>query len=262
MVGTAKRIGAAACLCAVLGAVPAAGGAWTQQPGAGQFISSFGHRSNAIPGFGGGDVEDDSTFVSLYLEYGLMEGLTLGAISFVEIVSSETGANNADAGLFLRKRLWQGEGGDVASVQVGAVQSVGGLLGGNFDGPNGDPTQEVSVRAQYGRGFGFGWGSAFLSLEAGYHLQTDGDDDEIRIDATVGGQPWGCCMLILSVFSTVPLGRDEAAVKIAPSVTYGFYASEAAREAGKRTTIQLSLSQDVLALDEGVGFQIGIWEPF
>jgi hypothetical protein len=238
---------------------PAVAGAWTQAPGAGQVIASVGRRGAPVNSFVGGPSDEDSTFVSLFFEYGLAEGLTIGGTGFVEFDTSPSGANTADIGLFLRQRLWQGREGDVAAVQVGIKQPIDDLLGDDFGGPNADPMQEVSLRLLYGRGWGLDWGSAFVSLEGGYHLQTDGDDDELRADVTIGAQPWDCCMLLLSSFSTYPIGdSDEAAVKIAPSVTYSFGAAEGR----KPVTLQIGISQDLLDLDEGPGVQIGVWRPF
>jgi hypothetical protein len=252
---------AAIALLAGAGASPpsAEAGAWTQQPGAGQVIASVGRRGAPMPAFAGDTTDDDSTFLSLYAEYGIAEGLTLGATGFLEIDTMTEEADTADLGLFLRQRLWQGENGDVVSVQAGVRHPIDDLLGDDFGGPNADPTQEVSLRLQYGRGWGFDWGSAFVSLEGGYHLQTDGDDDEVRADATLGAQPWTCCMLLLGAFSTYPIGdEDDAAIKLAPSVTYGFRREDG----GKGITLQLGVSQDLLALDEGLGVQLSVWQPF
>lgn len=247
--------------------VTAEAGAWTQQPGAGQVITSVGRRADPISGFVSGPIEDDSTFTALFFEYGVMEGITVGGTVFIEVSRTENSSNNADAGIFLRKRIWQGTDGDVASVQIGVRQSIGGLFGSSFDGPDADPTQEVSLRALYGRGFGLDWGNAFFSAEAGYHLQTDGDEDEIRADFTIGAQPFECCMGLLSVFATYPMGDpDDASIKIAPSVTYGFTLDKPSEgddaKPPKPITLQFGLSQDVLNFDEGIGFQFSVWQPF
>ncbi len=263
------RFGVAAFLAAPLltgSGPPAAAGAWTQQPGAGQVIASASSKSAQFSPFSGGRIADDSNFVSLFFEYGVVEGITAGGTVFVEIATDGAGGNTLDLGAFVRARVWQSGHGDVAAVQLGVKQDANGLLGDEFGGPDADPTNEVSLRALYGRGFGFDWGSAFVSTEAGYHLQTDGDVDELRADVTGGVQPWECCMILLSAFSTVPLGDEEASVKLAPSVTYSFRgAAEAADEGApppKPVTLQLGLSQDLLDFGDGLGVQISVWRPF
>ncbi|MGF1444994.1 MAG: hypothetical protein ACFBRM_02205 [Pikeienuella sp.] len=260
-----RTFGAGLSVGALLAAEAAQAGAWTQNPGAGQVISSVSRRAAPISSFAGGPADDDATFTSLFFEYGVIEGLTVGGTVFIEVQSMGSGGNTAELGIFLRKRFWQGEQGDVAAVQIGAKQPVNDLLGDSFGGPDSDPTQEVSLRLLYGRGFGFDWGNAFLSTEAGYHLQTDGDDDELRADITVGAQPWDCCMLLLSAYGTYPLGdADGAALKIAPSATYSFslFSQTEDESPPKKTTLQLGLSQDLLNIDEGVGFQFSVWQPF
>lgn len=250
---------------AMAGPSPVEAGAWTQAPGSGQVISSVSRRASPFSSFAGGPTDDDSTFTALFFEYGVVEGITVGGTAFIE-VTSDDGGNTAELGLFGRYRFWQGDHGDVAAVQVGVKQPVNDLLGGSFGGPGADPTQEVSLRLLYGKGFGFDWGNAFVSTEAGYHLQTDGDDDEIRADITVGAQPFDCCMGLLAVYSTYPIGdSDEASLKVAPSVTYSFRLSDQPDENGappKKTTLQFGLSQDLLNLDEGLGFQFSVWQPF
>lgn len=251
-------------MAACLGVLPgmAGAGAWTQAPGAGIFIASISRKAAPIASFAGSPAENDSNYAALFFEYGLAEGLTAGGTAYVELSTMEDDGDTAELGIFLRQRLWQGEAGDVASVQIGLKQPVNDLLGGDFGGPNADPTQEVSVRALYGRGFGFDWGTAFVSLEAGYHLQTDGDEDEMRADLTGGVQPWDCCMVLLSLYSTYPIGDDDtASVKLAPSLTYRLGSGDA-EPVRKPVTLQIGLSRDLLDPGDGLGVQVSIWKPF
>ena len=244
-------------------------GAWTQPEGEGQVIVSGSVGVAPFTGFQGDVGDTGSSFTSLFFEYGMIEGLTVGGTAFVEMPSDDADPT-ANAGIFLRKRLWQGEAGDVASVQVGYVQPLDDLFGDGFGGPDAHPTHELSLRALYGRGFGGDWGSAFVSLEGGYHAQLDGADDEIRADVTAGYAPYPCCLGMLSFYSTVPLGdMDDAAVKLAPSFAYTFNARDpSAPEPGEDAdvatpfTLQIGVSQDLLNLDDGFGVQTSIWRPF
>lgn len=261
MVAVRFGVGTVIGLGLALAAGAAAAGAWTQKPGSGQVILSASTKSGQFSPFAGGETGEDSTFAALFVEYGLAEGLTGGGTIFVELKEDSDDGNSADIGVFLRQRLWQGEAGDVASVQIGVKQGINAAFGDGFGGPDADPTNEVSLRLLYGRGWGFDWGSAFLSTEGGYHLQTDGDADELRIDATVGAQFAPCCMGLLSLFSTVPLsGEDEeTAIKLAPSFAYSFRGED---ESVKPVTLQIGLSQDLMDLDDGLGVQVSLWKPF
>lgn len=242
-------------------ATGAVAGAWTQPPGSGQLILTASTKSGQFSPISGSRQGDDSSFGALYVEYGLREGLTIGGTFFAEIAIEGDDGDSADVGVFVRQRLWQGEHGDVASVQIGAKQEINALLGGDFGAPGSDPTNEISARLQYGKGWGFDWGSAFVSTEGGYHYQTDGDADEVRVDVTVGAQPYACCMLLLGLFTTVPVeGGESVAVKLAPSFAYTFRGAEG--EIEKPLTLQIGLSQDLADFDDGLGVQLSLWKPF
>ncbi|MEM9145282.1 MAG: hypothetical protein AAGC57_03725 [Pseudomonadota bacterium] len=257
----ALRVVLAGALVLMAGGAPlsAIAGAWTQKPGSGQAILSASRKSGQFSPFPSSRESDDSTFTALFAEYGALEGLTVGGTVFVEFASGDDD-NSADVGLFVRQRLWQGEAGDVASVQFGAKQEINDLLGDDFGGPGADPTNEISLRLLYGRGWGFEWGSAFLSTEGGYHYQTDGDEDELRVDITVGAQPDPCCMGLLSLFSTFPVeGEEDVSIKIAPSFAYSFHRPN---DGGKPVTLQIGFSQDLADFDDGLGVQLSVWKPF
>ena len=253
----------------------AAAGAWTQPEGKGQVILSG--SIGISPAFGvANDVgETESSFTSLFAEYGVIEGLTVGGTAFIELPEGETADNTSSIGLLLRKRLWQGPDGDVASAQIGYVRPIDGIMGDRFGGPGADPTEEVSFRLLYGRGFGGDWGTAFVSTEGGYHLQLDDDDDELRFDVTAGYGPDPCCLAMLSLFSTIPLGgMEDAALKLAPSFAYTFRNVEAedreAKAEGRKPaddpatplTLQIGISQDLLNIEDGFGVQFSVWRPF
>jgi len=253
-------LGAAVGALVVVSPTASLSGAWTQKPGSGQVIVSASTKSAQVAPFGSGRIDDDSSFASFFWEYGLREGLTIGGTVFAEIVTDGDDGDSADVGFFARQRLWTGEDGDVASVQLGVKQEINPLLGGDFGDPGADPANEVSLRLLYGRGWGFDWGSAFVSTEGGYHLQTDGDEDEVRLDITVGAQPDPCCMGLLSLFTTVPVGDEDVAVKLAPSFAYSFRGEDG--EIEKPFTLQVGLSQDLNDFDDGLGVQVSIWKPF
>jgi hypothetical protein len=213
-----------------------------------------------------------ASYTSLFLDYGVIEGLSVTATLYVEVPMEIGAPQTAAAGLQARKRMWQGEAGDVVSVQVGVRHPLDDLLGAPFGGPGADPMQEVSLRLLYGRGFGGDWGTAFVSLEAGYHLQTDGDDDEARMDVTVGYGPDPCCLALLGAYVTAPLGPDAAAgLTLAPSLAYTFGTGAGEDGDGEENadedmlgpvTVQIGLSQDLLDLGGGFGVSLGLWQPF
>lgn len=250
----------------------ASAGAWTQPPGRGQIIVSASTGVSPAGALTGNIDAPQSNFLSVFGEYGLIEGLTLGGTAFLEEPDASDGNSTASIGMLVRKRIWQTDRGDVAAVQVGAVYPIDSYIGPGYGGEDADPTQEVSFRGLYGRSFWGEWGNAFLSTEAGYHYQLDGDDDEVRADLTVGYSGNPCCLWLLSSFVTWPVGStDDRAVKLAPSFAYTLQPPDAAEEAQevegrgfslRPITLQISLTQDVLDFDDGVGVQLSIWKSF
>lgn len=272
----ATALGRAAALGSVLVAGlagPAWAGAWTQPEGRGQVIVSASTGVSPQNALSGSLAAPQSSFVSLFGEYGLREGLTLGATAFVEIPDDGGADHTANVGVALRKRLWQRDAGDVASVQIGYVHPLDALAGAQFGGEFADTRQEVSLRGLYGRGFWGDWGTAFVSLEGGYHKRFDAEEDELRLDVTAGVALDPRWLWLLSLYTTFPVGDGEDnAVKIAPSLAYTFEARpvrgppEATEPAPwyalRPVTLQLSLTQDLLDLGNGVGVQISVWKSF
>lgn len=259
---------AAAALLAAL-PLPALGGAWTQPEGQGQIIisTSLGAVPSAAAVTDRGDTED--SYAALFIEYGLLEGTTVGLTAFSELPEGDRNDNTASVGLHLRQRLWQGEAGDVASIQIGVVQPIDELLGERYGGPGTDQIDEVSLRMLYGRGFGGDWGTGFVSSEGGFHRQLDGDEDELRLDVTGGYGPEPCCQWMLGSYATLPIGdADDASLRLAPSFAYTWRREVEEDNDGEDQpaaallTMQLGISQDVLNIGDGFGVQLSIWRPF
>jgi len=258
-------------LAGVLGATPgpeAAAGAWTKAPGRGQLIATTGRRAAPITAFVGEPAQSDSNFSQLYVEYGVIEGLTLGGVAFVEVSTSDFEDNAAEVGVFARKRLWHSDWGGVASVQLGYSHPLERMIGEGFAGSEPDSVPEIQARALYGQSFWGGWGNAFVSLEAGYHWQRGDRADEIRADVTGGYAPWRCCMGLLSLYSLTPIGEGtEASLTIAPSFAYTIVPRIGPNEKKpfhrlEPTTVQIGVSYDLLNLDDGLGVQVSIWQAF
>lgn len=244
----------------------AAAGAWTRAPGEVQVISSSGRRAAPIGALAGGLAEDDSSSTSLFVEYGLKEGLTLGLTAFAEFSTVDLNDGSVSVGLHLRQRLWVGQDGDVASVQINASVPVESLISSAFGASKPDSVAEFGIRGLYGKGWAGDWGSAFVSTEAGLLFRSEGRPEELRFDATVGYAPWRCCLGLLSIFSASPLLEGDASLKIAPSFAYtylpGWERNGHKPTRRDKTTVQLGVNYDVLNTDEGMGITVSIWREF
>lgn len=261
-------------------AVPAAAGAWTQAPGEGLVIGTTARRAAPVGALAGGVADSDANSSQLYIEYGLIEGLTVGAKFYSEISTSNFEASSASFGGFLRKRVWRDGHGGIASLQGGYAHPIESLIGNGMELAEPGAVPEAHLAGLYGRGWGGDWGSAFLSTGAAYHWRGEGLAAEVRGEVTGGYAPWPDWMGMLGLHGLYPLadGTDRS-LKIAPSIGYTYWpdgeadgqksaesdaseASEASEEPGKPVTIQLGVSYDLLNRQHGIGVFVSLWQRF
>ncbi|MEM7176235.1 MAG: hypothetical protein AAF503_00905 [Pseudomonadota bacterium] len=253
-------------LCGLGVNTQAAAGAWTRSKGSGLTIFSTGRSVAPISAFATGSADSDSNTTQILVEYGLIEGLTLGATVFAELKTTDLSDSTFNAGIYARKRVWQGEAG-VFSVQLGYAHPLESVVEDPLGHEIDDSSPEVEARLQYGHSFWGDWGNAFVSAEGGIDVFMDDKDNELRADLTVGYEPYHCCLALLSGYASMPMGDDDATLKIAPSFAYTMYPTVARNhkkpEGFIRTrTIQLGVSYDLLNPDDGLGVQISIWQKF
>ena len=263
-----RTVGPALVLCplllalgAALSAAPAGAGAWTRQPGNLQVITTAGRRGEPLRA---GEDEDgvETDTMQFYAEYGLAEGLTVGAKFWTDIAPEDPDVGSAAAGLFVRKRLWQTDTGHVVSVQAGALAPVESYLNEEFGESKPFSTVEYSVRGLYGKSWWGDWGNAFVSTEAGYQVRLEGRPDEIRADATAGIQPLDCCLAMLGVYGLYPVREDltESSLRLAPSVAWLIRQPDADDPEWQKTAIQFGLTHDLLQSGDGFGYFLGLWQ--
>ncbi|MCH8167963.1 MAG: hypothetical protein IID49_03615 [Proteobacteria bacterium] len=247
---------------------PACAGAWTQAKGEGLVIVTTGRRVAPVGALTGGPISRDTNISQIYLEYGLFDGLTIGAKSYVELSTIDLEASSAALGGFVRKRVWQDGRGGVASVQLGYAHPIESLLGASFAMAEPGAVPEAHLAGLYGRGWGGDWGTAFLSTGAAYHLRREQTADDLRFEFTTGYAPWRRFMGILSFYGLAPLGAGtDASLKIAPSIAFTMWPwigrnDKKPRGPVRPSTIQLGVSYDVLNRNDGLGLSISIWRRF
>lgn len=249
----------------------AGAGAWTRAKGEGLAIATAARRVAPVSSLTGGPVDRDANVSQVYVEYGLIEGLTAGGKLYVELSASDLAASSAALGGFLRKRVWRDGHGGVASVEGGYAHPVESLIGQGLELADPGAVPEAHLAGLYGRGWGGDWGGAFLSTGAAYHWRGEGLADEIRGELTGGFKPWPRWMGLVSLYGLYPLGAGtKASLKIAPSIVYKLPAGaeadgdgEARGEAPPRPRrIQFGLSYDLLNRGDGLGVSLSVWQPF
>lgn len=246
----------------------ACAGAWTQAKGDGMVIVTTGRRVTPLGALTGGPASRDTNISQVYVEYGLLDDLTIGAKSYIEVSTTDLTAGSAALGGFVRKRVWQDGHGGVGSVQFGYSHPIESLLGSTFEFSDPGAVPEAHLGGQYGRGWADDWGSAFVSTGAAYQLRREGTADEMRFELTTGYAPWKRFMGILSFYGLTPLGEgSESSLKIAPSIAYTMWPWIKRNEKKptgeiKPGTIQFGVSYDLLNPNDGLGLSISMWRRF
>ena len=209
-------------------------GAWTRAKGDGVVIASTGRRVAPAGSIAGGPIEEDSNFTQIYLEYGLIEGLTIGAKTFVEL---------------------------------GYAHPIERMLGSRFAAVEG-AVPEAHLAGLYGHGWGGDWGNAFVSTGAAFFNRQEGAAEDFRLELTGGYSPSKRIMGILGLYGLAPLGSGtDPSLRVAPSVAFTFWPKLDDGEADdthrpKPKTLQLGFSFDLLNPDEGLGISLSVWNPF
>jgi hypothetical protein len=215
----------------------------------------------------GGAPDHDTTVSQVYAEYGLLEGLTVGAKLYVELSATDFDRSSAAIGGFLRKRVWQG-GGSVVSAEAGYAHPIESLLGSTFAAADPGAVPEAHLAGLYGHGWGDVWSGAFVSTGIGYHWRGKGLADDLRAEVTAGYKPTRRVMGMLSLYSLMPLaGGSDPSLKIAPSIAYTMWPTIRRNEKKpegpvRPNSIQLGASYDLLSPGDGLGLSISIWRSF
>ncbi|MEM6421271.1 MAG: hypothetical protein AAF698_01690 [Pseudomonadota bacterium] len=259
-------------LVACLVPTAASGGAWTRTKGDGVIISSLGMQGSPSTMFTLPSASDDKATTQLYVEYGLTDEITLGGSFFAETGIGQTGIDgSATLGGFVRRRLYHDDNGNVLSIQGGGAFPVDRIFGSTFEASTAENPSEIRLFGLGGTSWWGDWGSVFVSTAAGYAWRAEGVTDELRGEFVTGYKRHPCCLPILSIYGTQPLGDGEASLMIAPSFAWSPSADEEeialAKEEGRdpirRTTFQFGISYDVLDDgDGGFGFTLSLWRRF
>ena len=236
--------------------------------GEGLVIVTTARRVAPMGALTGGPISSDTNISQIYLEYGLFDGLTIGAKSYIELSTTDLTDSSASLGGFVRKRVWQDGRGGVASAQFGYAHPIDSLLGSAFATSEPGAVPEAHLAGLYGRGWAGDWGSAFISTGAAYHLRREGTTDDLRFELTTGYAPWRRFMGMVSFYGLTPLGKGtDPSLKVAPSIAFTMWPWIGRNEKKPRgpvhpTTIQLGVSYDLLKPDDGLGLSISIWRRF
>lgn len=238
-------------------------GAWTLAEGEGQSILTTSYKVAPASAIISREPDREELTTQVFIEYGLFDDLTLGVTTYGEY-QTLTGETDTRWGLHVRHRVWQGQDGSVASVQVGGEISISEWIG--FPGPT-ESVTEIDARLLYGKGWQLDWANSYISTELGYRARLDGKADELRLDATGGIEPWDGILGLFTVAAAVPLGNGDGKFEVTPSVAFTLWPRVGPNDkkpdlANRPPVLQIGVGVDTLNIGDGFRISAGLWRWF
>ena len=185
-------------------------GPWTQAPGETLSIFSLRHMTTEFT------ETSDAAFrqptINLYAEHGMKEAITVGveAEGSVGLPAKGKARAGGTARAFVRTRLWQGEEGEIISVEgsLGVLSEVG---------------QSAFFQPRFSFLYGEGYDDGWYDIAASVRLKGT-EIDELHSDATYGYRPaegWMTYFQINTIQRLAPrLGEDISTTRLGVFVGY------------------------------------------
>lgn len=264
------------CLCLLLCLLPqgALAGAWPMAEGSSQAIATSSRKAETPAGVIGQDGETARSEVSFFAEHGLTADTTLGLVisggyadGSLARLPDEIDAELSIGG-HVRHRIWQGEDGNVASVQLGASFPAERWLGNRLGDNRPGSVSEAYVQLLYGHSWQLSWSNVFVSTGLEFRARGEGQDEEVKLSASGGVQPHDRVLGLLDVIWSEPLGElGQPSLKLTPSVAFVLRPWLGANDKKPQlktapTTMQFGVTWDAYAPSDGISLNISIWRSF
>jgi hypothetical protein len=227
-----------AILSLILLSAPAAApaGPWTEAPG---------DRFLAVSG---GPDPDGPTGLrrDVHFAFGAAEGLTVGG-GLTERRRIDGRGFRGRGEAFVRRRLWLGDDGSVASVQAGFGTGVGSA-----------DTPDATLRLLLGRGYATSWGDGWSEAGLGWRAEFAEGGERLIASLATGLKPAPGWLLMSGAEADLRAdrsGRGWEVLRLTGTV---------AREAGRGLQVYLRAEAPVWGsrTAEGLDVRLGIWRAF
>jgi hypothetical protein len=231
------------------------GGAWTQDAGKGQIIISQSYYQTTKFRDNSGRKQSQAKYqkheFNPYLEYGLYDGVTVGANLFLQHASQLPGGTNlepnnynygiGDSEFFIRTRLWQQDGFVLSAEPMVKLHSPF-----SFDKQPAIGSNHPDTGVTFSAGYGFSaYGlNHFANIDLGYRYRFGKEKDQIKFAASLGVSVHEQLMIMPQIFVTrrTDSGNSGAAYVESSSNDYNL------------TKLQLSA---IYKMDEQTSWQLG-----
>lgn len=208
--------------------------------------------------------------LQLYLEYGLLDGFTIGANpTYAWVRANHTNQhtkNNAliDTEVWGRYRVYENKG-HVVSAQ--ALVSIPGSYKANKDPILGYQQSDLEGRMLYGYSaydVKIPW---FFKIETAYRMRTKGPADEVRVDGSFGINITKRFMFLVESFNTIGQRNSKIATAFSPvnPPDYDLYKTSlslvCSLTESNKVRVRLGYDKDLYGRNVGCGqaFVLGLW---
>ena len=153
-------------------------------------------------------------------------------------------------------------------MEIGARFPAERWLGYSLGDDRPGSVSEAYVSILYGKSWQFSWTNTFISSGFEFRARGEGLDEEVKLFATGGVQPFDRLMGLLDVAWVEPLGElGQPSLKFTPSIalTLNPWLGDNDKKpnlATAPTTIQFGVTWDAYDPSDGVAFNMSIWRPF
>jgi hypothetical protein len=198
-----------AALMVALAPCAAHAGAWTEPQGEGLVIETLSGWGGAGAPYGGSASPSESKIGSqTYAEYGVTDGFTVFGEATVDRYALSAPSKDTFTGLDysgggVRMRAWSNDAW-VFSLEASAYASGAHDVSRSAQAGNTGP--EADARALLGHNLILFGAPAFLDVQAGYRVRTEGPPDEFHADVTLGVSWTKRAQILAQVFNTVSNG--------------------------------------------------------
>ncbi|MEL6997984.1 MAG: hypothetical protein AAFP68_06940 [Pseudomonadota bacterium] len=243
-------------------------GAWPMPEGEAQLIITNTRKAARPSAVFQPDTETTRSEVSVFAEYGATADTTLGLVIFAGFSAADVEDTELRIGGHVRHRVWTGDDGDVASVEIGASFPAERWLGEGLGDDRPDSVSEAYLNLQYGRGWQLSWTDAFVSVGAEYRTRGEDTEDELQFFGSGGLRPTDSLMALFYARWVRPFGEDgDETFDLSPSIAWTlnpWLGSNDKKPEGiqRPVTLQLGITWDAHNPDDGFSVNFGVWRRF
>lgn len=244
-------------------------GAWLQPKDRGLFLVQAGFYSTDRFYSTDGSEQSQPTYSKIeltpYVEYGLLQNLTIGATAYLQdaFQSGDSNLGIADPQIFARSELWSD---DTQHLSLQPLVKFASSFEHGSPPRGGSRSTDFELSLLYGRSFHLVSTHDYLDLRGGYRLRANRLGDQFLADMAVGFGITEHWLVIPAFRQIISLGTVGGTFSESGDLDYDLSKIELTGQyqLDTRRSLQLSLASHVAGAQSGAGYSItaGFGEAF